>query len=142
MSEVLGVSLIHRGFFTTARQATLRALAGAMAAGHLDLDPGTDPAQAAARLSELPGIGPWTVAYILMRAVHDPDAFPETDLGVRRAIESLGCPPGRAEQWRPWRAYAALHLWTWEAASTAAEPPTRGAADADGRALLAGAGSR
>ena len=81
---------------TRSRQATLRALAGAMAAGRLDLDPGTDPAEAAARLSELPGIGPWTVAYILMRAVRDPDAYPETDLGLRRAIERLGCPPARA----------------------------------------------
>ena len=101
---------------TTSRQATLRALAGAMATGRLDLDPGTDPAEAAARLSELPGIGPWTVSYILMRAVRDPDAFPETDLGLRRAIERLGCPPAHARRWRPWRAYAALHLWTWEAA--------------------------
>src|ERR1035437_9253999 len=101
---------------TTSRQATLRALAGAMATGRLDLDPGTDPAEAAARLSELPGIGPWTVSYILMRAVRDPDAFPQTDLGLRRAIERLGCPPAHATRWRPWRAYAALHLWTWEAA--------------------------
>jgi AraC family transcriptional regulator of adaptative response / DNA-3-methyladenine glycosylase II len=107
---------------TGSRQATLRALAGAMTAGHLDLDPGTDPAEAAARLSELPGIGPWTVAYILMRAVHDPDAYPETDLGLRRAIERLGCAPARAGRWRPWRAYAALHLWTWAAATPTAPP--------------------
>ena len=107
---------------TRSRQATLRALAGAMTAGHLDLDPGTDPAEAAARLSELPGIGPWTVAYILMRAVHDPDAYPETDLGLRRAIERLGCAPARAGRWRPWRAYAALHLWTWAAAAPTAPP--------------------
>ncbi len=105
---------------TTSRQATLRTLAGAMATGRLDLDPGTDPAQAAARLGELPGIGPWTVSYILMRAVRDPDAFPETDLGLRRAIERLGCPPARATRWRPWRAYAALHLWTWAAAAPVA----------------------
>jgi AraC family transcriptional regulator of adaptative response / DNA-3-methyladenine glycosylase II len=107
---------------TGSRQATLRALAGAMAAGRLDLDPGTDPAEAAARLSELPGIGPWTVAYILMRAVHDPDAYPETDLGLRRAIERLGCAAARAGCWRPWRAYAALHLWTWAAATPTAPP--------------------
>jgi AraC family transcriptional regulator, regulatory protein of adaptative response / DNA-3-methyladenine glycosylase II len=102
---------------TRSRQTTLRALAGAITAGRLDLDPGTDPAEAAARLSELPGIGPWTVAYILMRAVHDPDAYPETDLGLRRAIERLDCAPARAGRWRPWRAYAALHLWTWAAAA-------------------------
>jgi AraC family transcriptional regulator of adaptative response / DNA-3-methyladenine glycosylase II len=102
---------------TTARQATLRALAAACAAGRLDLGPGTDPEETAARLAELPGVGPWTVAYIRMRA-GDPDAFPGTDLGLRRAMERLGCEPGRADRWRPWRAYAALHLW-----AALAEPP-------------------
>jgi AraC family transcriptional regulator of adaptative response / DNA-3-methyladenine glycosylase II len=95
---------------TTARQATLRALAAACAAGRLNLDPGADPEETAARLAELPGVGPWTVAYILMRT-GDPDAFPGSDLGLRRAMERLGLEPGRADQWRPWRAYAALHLW-------------------------------
>ena len=126
---------------TTSRQATLRALAGAMATRRLDLDPGTDPAEAAARLGELPGIGPWTVSYILMRAVRDPDAFPETDLGLRRAIERLGCPPAYARRWRPWRAYAALHLWTWEAAEMgrATRPTaTTGSASAARRVPVAG----
>jgi AraC family transcriptional regulator, regulatory protein of adaptative response / DNA-3-methyladenine glycosylase II len=143
---------------TTSRQATLRALAGAMAAGRLDLDPGTDPAEAAARLGELPGIGPWTVSYILMRAVRDPDAFPETDLGLRRAIERLGCPPAQASRWRPWRAYAALHLWTWAAAesvnpgpavpgipvtaASAAERPAPGATGSKGRVLVGGGDGR
>ena len=102
---------------TTARQATLRALAAACAAGRLNLDPGTDPEETAARLAELPGVGPWTVAYILMRT-GDPDAFPGSDLGLRRAMERLGIEPGRADRWRPWRAYAALHLW-----AALAEPP-------------------
>jgi AraC family transcriptional regulator of adaptative response / DNA-3-methyladenine glycosylase II len=121
---------------TTARQVTLRALAGAIAAGRLDLDPGTDPAEAAARLGELPGIGPWTVSYIMMRAVHDPDAFPETDLGLRRAFERLGCPPSQSGRWRPWRAYAALHLWTWEASGPGiqhANPPRPALAADTGR---------
>jgi len=95
---------------TTARQATLRALAAASAAGRLNLDPGTDPEETAARLAELPGVGPWTVAYILMRT-GDPDAFPGSDLGLRRAMERLGLEPTRSDRWRPWRAYAALHLW-------------------------------
>jgi AraC family transcriptional regulator, regulatory protein of adaptative response / DNA-3-methyladenine glycosylase II len=99
---------------TTARQAALRALATAMAGGGLALDHGADPEQAAAQLSELRGIGPWTVAYILMRAVGDPDAFPGTDLGLRRALTELRCQVSRAERWRPWRAYAALHLWASE----------------------------
>jgi len=95
---------------TTARQATLRALAAACAAGRLNVDPGADPDETAGRLAELPGVGPWTVAYILMRT-GDPDAFPGSDLGLRRAMERLGLEPGRAARWRPWRAYAALHLW-------------------------------
>ena len=102
---------------TTARQATLRALAAACAAGRLNLDPGTDREETAARLAELPGVGPWTVAYVLLRT-GDPDAFPASDLGLRRAMERLGLEPGRAGRWRPWRAYAALHLW-----AALADPP-------------------
>ena len=122
---------------TTVRQATLRALAAACAAGRLSLDPGADPEETAARLAELPGVGPWTVAYILMRT-GDPDAFPGSDLGLRRAMQRLGLEPGRADRWRPWRAYAALHLWaslagppgvaelaTQSESSTRAEPATQ-----------------
>jgi AraC family transcriptional regulator, regulatory protein of adaptative response / DNA-3-methyladenine glycosylase II len=100
---------------TTARQRTLRALATAAAGGRLTLDPGADPGEVAAQLAELPGIGPWTTGYILMRAAADPDAFPAADLGLRRALARLGIPPGHAAQWRPWRAYAAMHLWSWPA---------------------------
>ena len=100
---------------TTARQRTLRALAAATASGRLVLDPGADPAEVAARLAELPGIGPWTTGYILMRAAADPDAFPEADLGLRRGLARLGAPPGHAARWHPWRAYAAMHLWSWPA---------------------------
>lgn len=97
---------------TGARQLTLRALAAAAAAGRLSLDPGADPEETAARLAGLPGIGPWTISYILLRAAGDPDAFPATDLGLRRALTRLGTDPGRADRWRPWRAYAAIHLWS------------------------------
>ncbi len=97
---------------TTARQATLRALAGACASGAITLDPGADPEETAAALSDIPGIGDWTVQYVLMRALHHPDAFPGTDLGVRRALERLGMPQASAHRWRPWRAYAVMHLWT------------------------------
>ena len=102
---------------TGARQVTLRALATAVASGEVALDQGADPQEATARLSELPGIGPWTVAYIRMRALGDRDAFPGADLGLRRALADLGCQASRADRWRPWRAYAAVHLWTWHAAS-------------------------
>ena len=62
-------------------------------------------------LLALPGIGPWTASYIAMRALGDPDAFLPTDLGVRHALERLGVPAARAERWRPYRAYAVVHLW-------------------------------
>src|SRR5262249_28023001 len=67
------------------RRATLRGMAAALAGGDLSLDPGVDRDQAVARLGELPGVGPWTVATIAMRALGDPDAFLADDLGVRRA---------------------------------------------------------
>ena len=113
-SDVAEADLSGLGL-TTARQATLRALAAAVADGTLELDHGADPQETAARLAELPGIGPWTIAYILMRAVRDPDAFPAADLGLRRALEHLGGPAGRPDRWHPWCAYAAVHLWTWSA---------------------------
>jgi AraC family transcriptional regulator of adaptative response / DNA-3-methyladenine glycosylase II len=60
-------------------------------------------------LESIPGVGPWTAAYFAMRARRDPDAFPATDLGIKRALERLGNPD--PERWRPFRAYAAQHLW-------------------------------
>jgi len=61
----------------------------------------------------LPGIGPWTANYIAMRALNDPDAFPASDLGLLKAtgISSPRRLAELAESWRPWRAYAAMHLW-------------------------------
>ena len=100
-----------------ARTRTLRALVGALSQGRLSLDPGCDRAEALSILSDLPGFGPWTTQVIAMRALGDPDAFPVTDLGVRRAAEALGLPSApmaltaRAERWRPWRAYAVQYLW-------------------------------
>jgi len=120
---------------TTARQATLRALGAAVAGGTLALDHGADPQQTAARLAELPGIGPWTISYILMRAVGDPDAFPPSDLGVRRVLEHLGGSTARADRWRPWRAYAAVHLWTWSPGTPATEHESPPAGADDGRRI-------
>ncbi len=111
-AELAGADLSRLGL-TTSRQRTLRALATAAATGRLSLDPGADPAETAARLAELPGIGPWTIGYIMMRT-GDPDQFPAADLGVRRAMAQLGAAPEHAVRWRPWRSYAVLHLWTWE----------------------------
>ncbi len=102
------------------RRRALIGLAEALASGHVQLN-GAIPAQQAReaqrRMLALPGIGPWTVAYVAMRALGDPDAFMPTDLGVRHALEQLGCDGSPAEadrlaeRWRPYRAYAAQHLW-------------------------------
>ncbi|MDI2126486.1 AlkA N-terminal domain-containing protein [Yinghuangia seranimata] len=103
---------------TNARITALRAVARAVADGDVVLDPGADRDETERGLLALPGIGPWTASYIAMRALGDPDAIPVTDLGVRQALRSLGADDearaatARAEAWRPWRAYAAMHLWT------------------------------
>ena len=100
-----------------ARRATIRALAGAVADGKLDLEPGADRDESVARLTELPGIGAWTAGYVAMRAIGDPDVFLPTDLAVRRGARALGLPDspkalaGHAERWRPWRSYALIRLW-------------------------------
>lgn len=88
-----------------ARERALRALAEAVAGG-LRLDPPLDLAATRAALLELPGFGPWTVEYVAMRALRDPDAWPGTDLWLERAAGAAD-----AERWRPWRAYAAMVLW-------------------------------
>ena len=100
-----------------ARRRTVTALTAALASGELDLGPATAWDEARRRLSALPGLGPWTVETIAMRALGDPDAFPAGDLGVVRAARGLGLPSGPAglaaasRPWRPWRAYAVQHLW-------------------------------
>ena len=88
-----------------ARARALRALAEAVAGG-LRLDPPLDLPATRAALLALPGFGPWTVEYVAMRALRDPDAWPGSDLWLRRAATEA-----EAERWRPWRAYAAMVLW-------------------------------
>jgi AraC family transcriptional regulator of adaptative response / DNA-3-methyladenine glycosylase II len=100
---------------TTRRMSTLRAVAEAVARRQLRLRPGLDREAVTQQLLEMPGIGPWTAEYVAMRALADPDAFPSTDLVVKRRVSSEGLDPDR---WRPWRAYAAIHLWTDEAETT------------------------
>ncbi len=103
-----------------ARARALVGLASAVADGSLVLDAGTDRDRTRAVLLALPGVGPWTVEDVALRALGDPDAFPATDLGVRRTLTHLAGPDAarptavaaRAEHWRPWRAYATLHLWS------------------------------
>jgi AraC family transcriptional regulator of adaptative response / DNA-3-methyladenine glycosylase II len=94
-----------------ARARALVTLASALASGDIALHPGADRDEAAARLLALPGVGPWTAAYISMRALSDPDAFPATDGGVLKALARLGTGVPAAARWRPWRSYAVHHLW-------------------------------
>ncbi len=96
-----------------ARTESLRRLARVVARREIDLEPGVEPTVMIARLMELPGIGPWTAQYIAMRALHWPDAFPAGDLGLVKAsgLQSARALERAAERWRPWRAYAAMHLW-------------------------------
>ena len=117
-----------------ARAAALTGLATALASGGLSLDPGAERDLATERLLALPGIGPWTAAYIRMRALSDPDAFLPGDAGVLGALARLGAVPAGtgsaapvraararaaragaelAENWRPWRSYAVHHLWAY-----------------------------
>jgi AraC family transcriptional regulator of adaptative response / DNA-3-methyladenine glycosylase II len=99
------------------RRTTLTSLVSALATGEIDLSLGSDWQQARVQLARLPGLGPWTVEMIAMRALGDPDAFVAADLGVRRAARDVGLPvkaPAlirHAAAWRPWRAYAVQYLW-------------------------------
>src|SRR5208283_4677018 len=74
------------------RGCAILRLASALASGELTLDAGADREVVTERLLAIPGIGPWTVAYVRMRALGDPDAFLPSDLGVRRALEARGLP--------------------------------------------------
>jgi len=96
-----------------ARVCTVQSLARALDDGEISLTPGAEVESTLDKLRALPGIGEWTAQYIAMRALAWPDAFPHTDLGVMKALNERN--PARvvavAELWRPWRAYAVMHLW-------------------------------
>lgn len=115
-----------------ARALSLHRLACAAQAGPQCLDGAGGSASPVDRLRELPGFGDWTAQYVAMRALHEPDAFPASDVGLQRASAVAGRRPtapellARAEAWRPWRAYAALHLWT----SDCVEPSARRSSEA------------
>jgi len=96
-----------------ARARTILALARAVADGGLVLMPNADVDATLERLRALPGVGEWTAQYIAMRALAWPDAFPHTDLGVMKALGTRNAHRVLAagEAWRPWRAYAVMHLW-------------------------------
>jgi AraC family transcriptional regulator of adaptative response / DNA-3-methyladenine glycosylase II len=107
VGDLIGLGLV------AARAECVKAVARAVSDRVVSFEAGPEPLAWIDRLMELPGIGPWTAHYIAMRGLRWPDAFPHSDLGLRKA---LGGRPSRevlelAEAWRPWRSYAAMHLW-------------------------------
>jgi AraC family transcriptional regulator, regulatory protein of adaptative response / DNA-3-methyladenine glycosylase II len=86
----------------------------------IELDPAQPLDETLSRLCGLAGIGPWTAHYIVMRALGEPDIYPIADLALLRALEKMGLPSTkkdleqRAENWKPWRAYGALYLWSFD----------------------------
>lgn len=123
-AEALADAAVERIGIPRGRADAVRNLAQAATAGLFDREDGN----MVDRLVAIPGIGTWTAEYIAMRALGEPDAFPSSDLGVRRALGQDGRPVSageaerRAEQWRPWRSYAVLHLWRPQGANRASEP--------------------
>ena len=114
-----------------ARRTALSSLAAAVVADPRIFDGRQSLEQATAQLRGLPGIGEWTAQYIAMRQLREPDAFPAADIGLLRALSGAdGTRPSPtellayAERWRPWRAYAALHLWTAQSPADAANGRT------------------
>jgi AraC family transcriptional regulator of adaptative response / DNA-3-methyladenine glycosylase II len=95
------------------RAASIVALARAFESGALKLDAGASPEADIEKLVTLPGIGPWTAHYIAMRASRWPDAFPTGDVGVCRNLGGVSAKQAdeMSQAWRPWRSYAAMHLW-------------------------------
>jgi AraC family transcriptional regulator of adaptative response / DNA-3-methyladenine glycosylase II len=95
------------------RWNAIRGLARAVARGEVTFARGATLEESIAQLTALPGIGPWTAHYIAMRALREPDAFPHTDLGVRKAAGMISNREllARAEAWRPYRSYATMLLW-------------------------------
>lgn len=99
------------------RVAALQQFAAAVAEGALQLHVAEGADELIRRLCELPGVGPWTAEYIALRGFGEPDAFPAADLGLLKAplwgseVLSAKALRARAEAWRPWRAYAAVHIW-------------------------------
>ena len=100
------------------RAETIRILSREVALGRIDLGPAASLDEAEKRLTGVPGIGPWTAKLIALRSLGEPDAFPAGDLGLRKALcrgaslPSIAAVESRASTWRPWRAYALIHLWT------------------------------
>lgn len=108
----------YRGIGLTTRQGkTLQALAQAAGSGAVSFDGSANLETFVSSMADIPGIGEWTAHYVAMRALGEPDAFPSSDLVLLRAVArrergvKAKALRERAEAWRPWRSYAAMHLW-------------------------------
>jgi AraC family transcriptional regulator of adaptative response / DNA-3-methyladenine glycosylase II len=114
-SQIAAVSLgdLRKLGLTEARALTVAALAKAVASGQINFLNTTSWEESVKKLTEVPGIGPWTANYIAMRVLGWPDAFPHQDLGLQKALSVKKASDALAlsEKWRPWRAYAAMQLW-------------------------------
>lgn len=115
--QVLAADLSNMGM-PGARVRTMQAVAEAFIADPLLFKRGEQIDNTVARLSAIKGIGPWTAHYIAIRACREPDGFPASDAGLLRGMaDEDGQRPtpqnlsARAEIWRPYRAYAAHHIW-------------------------------
>jgi AraC family transcriptional regulator of adaptative response / DNA-3-methyladenine glycosylase II len=120
-AQIAGADLDPIGMPAARRRTIVAAARAALANPHLFEALGTVE-ETVARLRAIPGVGDWTAHYIALRAAGEPDAFPASDVGLLRgAAGACGSRPSpaelraRAERWRPWRAYAAQHLWTADA---------------------------
>lgn len=115
-SQLAEASLDGLGL-TRDRALAIRGVARALLDGRVDLSPAWPLETFVERWTALPGIGRWTAQYIAMRALSHPDACPIEDLVVRRMLGGSGgaltpaLVRNRAERWRPWRAYAVMHVW-------------------------------
>jgi AraC family transcriptional regulator of adaptative response / DNA-3-methyladenine glycosylase II len=113
-SELAKANLDGLGL-TGARIVALQTLARVVSEGKLDFQSTTEGISA--KLAALPGIGEWTAQYVALRALGEPNAFPASDHVLRRTAAGERAPlsatelQARAEAWRPWRGYAAMHLW-------------------------------
>jgi len=105
----------------SSRAETIRRVAAAAASGELSFDVAQEPGDFCEYLTSIKGVGDWTAQYVAMRVLKNPDAIPSTDLGLLKGLGAIDDKDGqakptellrRAEAWRPWRAYAALLLWS------------------------------
>jgi AraC family transcriptional regulator of adaptative response / DNA-3-methyladenine glycosylase II len=128
--RLAAADIAGHGLMPGARARAINSLAAAVVADPALFGARRGLVEAIAQLKALPGIGEWTAQYIAMRELREPDAFPAADIGLMRALaDDAGVRPtpaellARAEAWRPWRAYAAQHLWAADPAPPKAFKP-------------------